>query len=71
MKFAILLPENIKARRQESGLNQGNFAKKSGVSKSTIDRLENRSQNTTINTLGILCNAFKCSIDDLFKTDES
>ncbi|VAW42624.1 hypothetical protein MNBD_GAMMA01-1396 [hydrothermal vent metagenome] len=69
MKFAMLLARNIKARRKESGLNQRDFAKKAGVSKSTIDRLENCSQNTTINTLETLCNAFKCNIDDLFKSE--
>ena len=69
MKFAMLLAKNIKARRQESGLNQRDFAKKAGISKSTIDRLENAAQNTTITTLETLCNAFKCSIDDLFKPE--
>ena len=67
MKFAISLSKNIKARRKESGLNQRDFAKKAGVSKSTIDRLENAAQNTTITTLETLCKAFKCNIDDLFK----
>jgi len=67
MKFAISLAENIKARRKESGLNQRDFAKKAGISKSTIDRLENAAQNTTITTLETLCDAFKCEIQDLFK----
>lgn len=69
MKFAVLLAKNIKTRRKASELNQRAFAKKAGVSKSTIDRLENCSQNTTINTLEILCDAFKCNINDLFNSD--
>jgi len=66
MKFATTLAQNIKTRRKKSGLNQRDFAKKAGVSKSTIDRLENAAQNTTITTLETLCETFKCEIQDLF-----
>ena len=69
MKFTMLLAENIKSRRKAAGLNQRDFAKKAGVSKSTIDRLENAAQNTTITTLETLCGALKCNIEDLFKAE--
>ena len=51
MDFATALAANLKARREESGLSQRDYARKLGISKSTLDRLENIAQNTTIKTL--------------------
>jgi len=67
MKFATKLANNLKTRRKVSGLNQRDYAKKLGVSKSTLDRLENGAQNTTINTLETICRSLKCNIEDLFE----
>ena len=59
------LAENLKARRGK--LTQQSFAKKLGVSRATLTRLENCSQNTTIKTLEQIAKALRCDIGDLFK----
>lgn len=64
MSLSKQLAENIKTRRGE--LSQGQFAKKAGVSRATITRIENEAQNVTIQTLETLTKNFKCNIADLF-----
>ena len=59
------LAENLKARRGK--LTQQAFAKKLGISRATLTRLENCSQNTTIKTLEQIAKALRCDIGDLFK----
>lgn len=66
MDYATALANNLKARREDLGLSQRNFARKLGISKSTLDRLENVAQNTTVKTLGVICKSLKCEIGDLF-----
>jgi len=46
---------------------QGEFARKAGISRATLNRLESASQNVTLNTLEQLTKSLKCSIGDLFK----
>lgn len=41
------------------------FAKKVGLSKTSINRIENEEQNVTVDTLEHLCKKFKCSTKDL------
>jgi DNA-binding Xre family transcriptional regulator len=43
------------------------FSRKTGLSDSTLHRLELRDQNITLKTLEQLCDRFKCSISDLFE----
>jgi transcriptional regulator with XRE-family HTH domain len=59
------LSENLKSRRGKQ--TQQVFAKKLGISRATLTRLENCSQNTTIKTLEQITKALRCDIGDLFK----
>lgn len=65
MDLAQLLAKNLRARRGE--MTQEVFARKLGISRATLTRLESASQNTTINTLNQITKALKCDIGDLFK----
>lgn len=42
------------------------FAKKLGISKSTLHRIEMNEQNVGLDTLEILCKKLQCDISDLF-----
>ena len=64
MNLAKQLAENLKARRGE--LTQEAFAKKLGISRATLTRLEGAGQNTTIKTLEQIAKALRCGVHDLF-----
>lgn len=64
MKQAKRLADNLKARRGKQ--TQETFARKLGISRATLTRLENASQNTTIKTLEQIARALRCDIGDLF-----
>jgi DNA-binding XRE family transcriptional regulator len=65
MDLAQLLAKNLRARRGD--MTQEVFARKLGISRATLTRLESASQNTTINTLSQITKALKCDVGDLFK----
>lgn len=65
VKLDKRLSDNLKKRRGK--LTQEAFAKKLGVSRATLTRLENCTQNTTIKTLEQITKSLKCDIGDLFK----
>ncbi len=65
MDLATRLARNLRARRKS--LTQEAFARRLGISRATLTRLENASQNTTINTLQQITKALRCEVDDLFK----
>ena len=65
MSLAKRLSENLKARRGKQ--TQEAFAKKLGISRATLTRLENCYQNTTIKTLERISKSLRCDIGDLFK----
>lgn len=64
MDLAQKLAANLRARR--GAKTQEVFARKLGVSRATLSRLESAAQNTTINTLGQIIKALRCDIGDLF-----
>lgn len=64
MGLAERLSKNLKDRRGKQ--TQGEFAKKLGVSRATLNRLESNSQNITLNTLEQITKSLKCDIADLF-----
>lgn len=47
-------------------MDQGTYARKLGISRPTLNRLENATQNTTLTTLEKICRSLKCDIGDLF-----
>lgn len=65
MDLAYLLAKNLRARRGD--MTQEVFARKLGISRATLTRLESASQNTTITTLNQITKALKCEVSDLFK----
>lgn len=59
------LAKNLKARRGK--LTQEDFARKLGISRATLNRLESASQNTTLKTLNQITKSLRCNVGDLFK----
>lgn len=59
------LATNIRRRRAD--IPQRAFARKLGISQSTLARIENATQNTTLSTLEQLMKSLKCDIGGLFK----
>ena len=65
MTLAERLAQNLKTRR--GNLTQEAFARKLGISRATLTRLESASQNTTINTLEQISKALRCDVCELFE----
>ena len=65
MSLSVKLANRLKAIRGQQ--TQGEFARKLGISRATLNRLESATQNVTLNTLEQLTKSLKCSIGDLFK----
>jgi len=64
MSLATQLATNIRSRRGD--LSQAAYARKLGISQSTLQRLECAEQNTTLATLETIMKALKCELPDLF-----
>ena len=64
-KLSKKLSKNLKKLRGEQ--TQVAFAKKLGISKSSLNRLEIGEQNVSLKTLEVLCSRLKCEIGELFK----
>ena len=64
MTLSDKLAKNLKARRGEQ--TQGEFARKLGISRATLNRLESASQNTTLKTLNQITKSLRCNVGDLF-----
>lgn len=65
MAMARALAASLRARRGH--LTQEVFARKLGVSRATLTRLESASQNTTIRTLERICRALRCRVGELLE----
>lgn len=63
------LAKFIKEKRGNS--SQRDFARKIGVSQSTVMRIENREQNVTLTTLEQLCKYYRVDVADLFPSAHS
>lgn len=60
--------DRLKEKRIEKGYTQEDLSKKSGISRVTISKLENGTQNVTTNTtLILLSRALDCSVGYFFK----
>ena len=62
---------SIKEKRIEKGWSQEKLADKSGVSRTTLSKLETSEENgdeviTTTDTLINIANALECSVSDIF-----
>jgi DNA-binding Xre family transcriptional regulator len=58
------LAKKLIAFRGEKSRRQ--YAKEIGLSHTTLNRLEDGTQNVTLNTLAMLCEKLQCDIADLF-----
>jgi len=66
MDLAKKLAANLRARRGNK--TQDEFARKLGISRATLSRLESGSQNTTISTLQQISKSLRCDVGELFVT---
>ena len=66
--MAQRLPTQLGAflRKRRGDLTYQQFARKTGLSDSTLHRLELGQQNVTLKTLEQLCDKLKCSVADIF-----
>ena len=63
-----MLAENIKTFRKQRGISQEEFARKAGVTYSTLIKLESGSnKNPTVKTLQQIAQALGVTLDDLMK----
>ena len=61
------LAKGLKNLRGE--VSQHRFKQVAGIDDTSINRIENRQQNVTIDTLEILCIHLDCDLEDLFPKD--
>lgn len=64
----IRLGRFLRKRRGELSLPA--FARKLGVSSSSLHRMEMGEQNVTLKTLELLLKRLKCSLNEVFKADD-
>jgi transcriptional regulator with XRE-family HTH domain len=64
MTLSEKLAKNLKSRRGK--LSQDAFARKLGMSRATLTRLENVGQNTTLKTLNKISKSLRYDVGDLF-----
>jgi len=64
MDLAQKLAANLRARRGNK--TQDEFARKLGISRATLSRLESAAQNTTISTLEQISKSLRCDVAELF-----
>jgi len=65
MTLSEKLAKNLRNRRKK--LTQAEYARKLGISRPTLNRLESASQNTTLKTLDQITKSLNCNVGDLFK----
>jgi DNA-binding Xre family transcriptional regulator len=53
-------------RNKRGNLTYKQFSRKTGLSDSTLHRLELAEQNVTLKTLEQICDRLKCSVADIF-----
>ncbi|MED4225949.1 helix-turn-helix transcriptional regulator [Neobacillus cucumis] len=68
MDFEII-SKRLKNLRKKKGITIQDLAAKSGISKSTIDRIERNEQIPKIDLIFNLCSALEINIVDLFNED--
>jgi transcriptional regulator with XRE-family HTH domain len=66
VNLAERLAEKLRNLRAGTGLSQVQMARRLRISRSTLNRLEVASQNTTLRTLDHLCRTLKCEPGELF-----
>ena len=62
--------ESMKKRRSDLGLSQGELAKRVGVSRQTINMIENGGYNPTVELCIRICKELGVTLNDLFWRDD-
>lgn len=64
------MENTIRARRKKLGLSQEELAKKCGVSRQTVNAIENNKYDPTLSLAFSLAKELKLTVDKLFKPDK-
>ena len=64
MTLSEKLARNLRKRRGQQ--TQEAYARKLGISRPTLNRLESATQNTTLTTLEQITKSLRCDISELF-----
>lgn len=64
MDLTQKLAANLRARR--GAKTQDEFARKLGISRATLSRLESGTQNITLKTIDQIIKKLRCNVEDLF-----
>jgi transcriptional regulator with XRE-family HTH domain len=64
-----MINERLKKIRKEQGLSLRALAEKSGISKSTLNDIENGKSNPTTETLAKIAKALNIKVSDFFRTE--
>ena len=65
------MENQIKTRRKELGLSQEELARRSGVTRQTINAIENDKYDPTLSLAFSLARELQCSVDGLFQPTQS
>ena len=60
------MKNNIKIRRKEQGLSQEELAKKCGVSRQTVNAIENNKYDPTLSLAFRMARELQLTVDELF-----
>lgn len=66
-----MVNQRMKALRQEKNLSQAELARMVGVSRQTINMIENGDYNPTVALCLKICRVLGVTLDDLFWEDEA
>ena len=65
------MENQIKTRRKELGLSQEELARRCGVTRQTINAIENDKYDPTLSLAFSLARELQCSVDGLFQSTQS
>lgn len=65
------MENQIKTRRKELGLSQEELARRCGVTRQTINAIENDKYDPTLSLAFSLARELQCSVDGLFQPSQS
>lgn len=55
----------VKKKREQAGLSQNMLAKKAGISQASLNALESRTNNPSVETVFLLAAALECTVSEL------
>ena len=55
----------VKKKREQAGLSQNMLAKKAGISQASLNALESKTNNPSVETCFLLASALECSVSEL------